>query len=361
MSQVGRISGPLLEANLRRDNDLAFETNLLYFDITNNRVGVKTNAPTQDLQVVGTARIIDGNVTNSALFDNIYFNANGTISSYVGPIRVRPQGPNPYLNFDKLNTDKISINGNLIENYFPNSNTILRANGTGQVVLEDNSRINGNLTVTGNINVNGNLSSAQNIIVGDNILDVVNVVPDFTQDLIPGQDLTWNLGIDTNDSSPRRWGEVHVADLIYDNVPSPNKISISNQLFIDGIAKTITTLQSNDNLLINPDTGITYLESLKFENNTITNLDNTPLLFSSTDRGYVTFTGTAGVAIPAGTDAERPGTWGPAEVGATRWNTERNYMECWDGSVWIIATGPGIEITEAQMLELADIYTLILA
>ena len=36
---VGRISGPLLKANLLRNGvDLAFETDLLYLDVNNNRI-----------------------------------------------------------------------------------------------------------------------------------------------------------------------------------------------------------------------------------------------------------------------------------------------------------------------------------
>ena len=40
---VGRISGPLLKSNLLRNGvDLAFETDLLYLDVSNSRVGIKT-------------------------------------------------------------------------------------------------------------------------------------------------------------------------------------------------------------------------------------------------------------------------------------------------------------------------------
>lgn len=361
MSQVGRISGPLLEANLLRDNDLAFETDLLYFDITNNRIGVKTDAPSHDADIVGTTKINNAVVNTTALFDNVYFNSNGTISSYSGPVVVAPQGADPYLEFNRLNTDKLSIKGNLIKSYEePNGDIVLRASGTGEVIFEDNTTVQGNLETTGDISINGNLASVGNIIVGDSIYDVVVVVPDFTQSLIPGVDNFWSLGIDANDSAQRRWAEVYVADVYFDQTPNPDQLIISDQLLIDGNTRTLTTLQSNDTLLLNSDSGIIDTESVRFQNNTITNLDNTPLTLTSTGIGYVKFTGTAGVAIPYGTNAERPITWGVAEAGATRWNTELGYLECWDGSTWIISTGPGVEITEAQMEELGHIYTLML-
>jgi hypothetical protein len=52
---IGRITGSVLKSNLTRNGtDLAFETNLLYLDVTNSRVGIGTSEPTTALQVVGT-------------------------------------------------------------------------------------------------------------------------------------------------------------------------------------------------------------------------------------------------------------------------------------------------------------------
>ena len=52
---IGRISGSVLKSNLTRNGvDLAFETNLLYLDVTNSRVGIGTSEPSTALQVNGT-------------------------------------------------------------------------------------------------------------------------------------------------------------------------------------------------------------------------------------------------------------------------------------------------------------------
>jgi hypothetical protein len=52
---IGRISGSVLKSNLTRNGvDLAFETNLLYLDVTNARVGIGTSEPTTALDVSGT-------------------------------------------------------------------------------------------------------------------------------------------------------------------------------------------------------------------------------------------------------------------------------------------------------------------
>ena len=52
---IGRISGSVLKSNLTRNGtDLAFETNLLYLDVTNSRVGIGTSEPSTPLHVNGT-------------------------------------------------------------------------------------------------------------------------------------------------------------------------------------------------------------------------------------------------------------------------------------------------------------------
>src|SRR6056300_1078106 len=61
---IQRITGPMLESNLVRNGfDLAFETDLLYLDVINGRIGVKTDAPCNfGLDVNGNTRV-QGNQT----------------------------------------------------------------------------------------------------------------------------------------------------------------------------------------------------------------------------------------------------------------------------------------------------------
>ena len=66
---ITKIAGELLESNLIRSTDLAFNTNLLYVDVTNGRIGVNTNSPGNfALDVNGNSRVqgdqtIVGNLT----------------------------------------------------------------------------------------------------------------------------------------------------------------------------------------------------------------------------------------------------------------------------------------------------------
>lgn len=71
MAQVGRISGPLLEANLLRQGianntqqNLSFkntnsDTTLLKVDVVNGRIGVDVEAPANELQISQTIQTTD--------------------------------------------------------------------------------------------------------------------------------------------------------------------------------------------------------------------------------------------------------------------------------------------------------------
>ena len=82
---IGRITGSVLKSNLTRNGvDLAFETNLLYLDVTNSRVGIGTSEPSTTLTISGTTTTtgftangainIDG--TGTSNMDNVIIGAN---------------------------------------------------------------------------------------------------------------------------------------------------------------------------------------------------------------------------------------------------------------------------------------------
>jgi hypothetical protein len=200
MSQLGRISGPILTSNLERNGeDLAFQNNpgpdvLLQLDVNNSRIGINTSAPVVDLNIDGYTKTTDLIVDNQAIFDNIIVSANGTVSTVVGPINISPASAGAFINLDRILTGQLEINGNLIQNYQTNGSIIINPNASGQIVIQNSTDITGNLLVTGNIGLNGDLSAADNIIVGDSPLDVVVVAPDFTQEIIPRVDITYDLG-----------------------------------------------------------------------------------------------------------------------------------------------------------------------
>lgn len=375
---LGRISGMMLSENLLRHGaDLAFDNDLLYLKVSpqipgsdNNEdgdpnfplgsagsaVAVNKENPVYDLDVNGISNFNSGRVISNATIDNLFINGTGTISSVVGAINVMPMGPNPIIFHDKIITANLEINDNYISS-FANANIVFDPSGTGPVNLQATTNVTGDVNVTGSIQIDGNLSKQGNIIIGNDVFiadgiadDTVTINTDFTQDIIPGTNGTYDLGrID------KKWAEVHIPDI--NNVDNPfiSGAVIGSQLQITGSARTIFALQSNDDVIITPDTGISYIEDLKFQDDTISNTLNSPMTFNVTGTGYLRFTGPNGVVVPVGTIAERPLT---PEEGDTRWNTDLGILECFDGSVYVVATGGGAVVTQDLMQDLSNIYIL---
>lgn len=154
---LGRISGPLLKANLLRDGvDLAVETDLLYFDVSNSRLGVKTATPGYDLHVAGT--LFATNLESDQItIDNILLNGN-TISSTVGNLTLQP------------------------------------ATGTDQI------------TVSGNMEVTGDLTIGGNITLGDADTDGITLDAEITSDIVPDASASYNLG-----SATKNWNTIWVS------------------------------------------------------------------------------------------------------------------------------------------------------
>ena len=363
MSQLGRIGGQVLTDNLLRAGvDLAFETDLLYLDVNNQRIGIKDSTPIYDLDVNSNIYTNDLTAVTQLAPGNLRFNAPNTISTSVGGIDVYING-NGEIFHDRLATDNRVRNGNLISS-LSNSNIVLDPNGSGTVELRSDTNITGDLAVSGNISMSGNLTGLGTLTFGNQTIDTVTVNTDFTQSIIPGDDLTFALGADAGDSSARRWADLHTPEWQYITNGAwpgsgiiPLSATISNQTTIDGTINKISTIQSNEDIILNPYTGITFIENTKWQNNDITNLLNTPLTVAATGIGYYVFSGNNGMVIPAGPEIDRRAS---PEVGETRWNTDEQHLECYDGTVWAVSTGGGIEVDVAIMEDLGHAYTLIL-
>jgi hypothetical protein len=361
MSQLGRISGPLLDANLNRIGvDLTFrnysaDDDLLYLDVTNNRIGINKQPSNRRVEIDGTTHSPNLISTTSADIATVTLATNTFSTDISSTIIVRPNQVNPLVTFDNMRAGDIDFKDNIISNYAVNGSIELNPNGTGIIDIYANTTVNGNLTVTGNTQINGNLTEASNIIVGDNILDTVVIAPDFTQSIIPGDHLTYDLG-----TTLKRWGQIHVRQNLDIGSLSFNDVTVGLQLEIESGLPSIRTLQSNDDVILNSNTGNIDIERIRFNGNNITNLDATALTLTSTGIGYVRFMDNNGLVIPAGTDAQRSAS---PETGDTRWNTDNpldNYMECFDGTTWNLATGPGGSISSVENYDLANAYILIL-
>ena len=86
--------------------------------------------------------------------------------------------------------------------------------------------------------------------------------------------------------------------------------------------------------------GAAVLGNLTVSNTTIsTSLGNGNITLTSTGTGLVTISGTAGIIIPAGNTAQRPGS---AVTSTLRVNTQLEQLEYYSGSAWVSAAGAAI-------------------
>jgi len=164
---IGRVSGLMLKSNLERQGiDLSFETDLLYLDVTNNRIGVRNNAPTKTLDITGDAAI-SGTVTVTT----------------------------------EIRSGNLSLSSNTFSSTNVNGNILVRPDGTGKVIIGTATdagdymlQVEGNIRATGNIVANGNIT------LGDANTDSITVNADFATGLTPDLDDTYSLG-----STTKRW------------------------------------------------------------------------------------------------------------------------------------------------------------
>ena len=203
---VGRISGPLLKSNLVRNGiDLAFETDLLYLDVANNRVGINNSNPQFDLDVIGTTRTQNFTVTGgTAEMAGIKFE-NNTLSTTASTITL---GTLDNVLFQKkLRVGDIDIDSNVIQTNTSNSNLELRPNGTGKVIVDSDMDVQGNIHATGNISADGNIT------LGDADTDDVVFQGEVASNIVPDADNTYTLGTPT-----KRWKEVNSFDITATNL-----------------------------------------------------------------------------------------------------------------------------------------------
>jgi hypothetical protein len=185
---LGRITGPLLKANLLRQGvDLAFETNLLYLDVKNGRVGIKTATPTNDLSVNGTTRTTNLQVTTSANIATFTVQSN-TISSSSNTINLTPNGVNPVVYQGTIVTGNLSLYDHNIATTGTNTDLTISTTGTGRVNINSNVLINGDLHATGTITADGNIQ------LGDANTDSVTFNADITSNITPDVTNFYDLG-----------------------------------------------------------------------------------------------------------------------------------------------------------------------
>jgi hypothetical protein len=236
--EMGRVSGPLLSENLLRNGeDLAFETNLLYLDVNNNKIGIKNDAPTRQLSVADARTsylVVDtqADIANFSILTN-------KIQNPLGTIYLRPnQTTDPTIKAPELQTANLSFTNQKIENLTVDSNIELNPNGTGIVKFTTSTvNIDGTLHATGDVTWDGTIT------FGNNNLDSVTFNTDITSSIIPDNS-TYGLG-----SLSKYWQTLYTRNVTATNITSSSDITINSINLALSSGKTIyVSTTGNDTL-----------------------------------------------------------------------------------------------------------------
>jgi filamentous hemagglutinin len=282
---INKIQGNILSDNLQRGANLAIQGNLIYFDVINDRVGIKTTGSSDDFTVAGTANTANIRVTSAT--------ANGIF--YAGATKLA------------------LTNSNLV---FDGSTLTLA--GTGNI---GNITSPGTITATGNV-TGGNLVTAGTVDANAIVVDSITVAG--------------NLDVGNLSAT---------GDVVANNVTGNSTVSSGN-IVIDGITGNIdlgsgwvnnasdpianTDLATKfyvDSIFANVQLGnFTFVDTTISTNEAVANITLAP-----TGNSEVIIDTNSGLVLPVGTQGERPGS---AITGTLRFNSDTGLLEFYNGSTW---------------------------
>lgn len=217
-TQVGRISGALLKDNLLRDGvDLAFETDLLYLDVNNFKIGIKTSSPTRDLLISNGTKTTDI-ITDQLDVADININNDGSISTLIGDLNITAA---ENVSATRIGVGNIEIDDNRIYTTVTNQDLELQLfDPTKKVKTIGDAEVVGNFHATGDITLDGD------IIIGSDSNDVVIFASDIDSNIVPTSNDTYSIG----SSATRRWNNIY-AGLLNGQVISAGSITPGSGIF----------------------------------------------------------------------------------------------------------------------------------
>ena len=295
----------MLESNLTRVSDLAFQTNLLYLDISNDRVGIKTDTPgNYALDVNGTARIqsdltVGGNatITGDLTVEGTTTTINTTNTTVEDPILLLNSAASTG------NDSGIMINrtGNNAAFYWDEDDTKFK------LVTTTSTASNTQIIDSAFADFQVNDITANNVTVNSLATDGISI----TDNVISTTRSNDNLIL-----SPAGTGTISASGKKIQNVDDP----AADQ---DAATKAYVDSQVSS---------IPNLGGFTFTTNRITQTaSNADFELDNSGTGNFLFVGTSGIVVPRGDTASRPS----AQPGIIRYNTETNkYEVSQDGSTY---------------------------
>ena len=301
---INKISGNILADNLVRGSNLAIQSNLVYFDVTNNRVGVGTSVPADTLSVIGVANASNVRITSATANGIFYADTNklalttanltwnGTVLSVVGNVAAGNVIASDAV-IGNVDVGNITVSGNIsVESLSANLFVIANGNITGSNLISNAGIFGSFANITGNIN-SGNINSGN--VISNSLVSGAN---------IQATSLTANrvVYVGANDYL------VDNANLVFDGT----SLSVTGNLIIDNITIDGTDIISNANITIQASA-------------------NGNIALQPAGNGLVIIDTVTGLVLPQGNTIQRPA---PAVSGTLRWNTASLQVEVYDGTSW---------------------------
>lgn len=288
-SNIGKIAGPMLVDNLVRQGvNLGFETDLLYVDVINGRIGINTTATTQELTVSGSADV-SGNVAANI---------------FVGP--------------------QITISGNTISTTLADADLVLAPNGSGFV--------DGNSTRIVNIDDPvDDQDAATKFYVDDRIENHVTTIQAANSSITVVDSVNGNVSLE--DGSPI---VLEPGGLLLLEDGSASNVAGNIVTTLDGnVVQYVTASGVTTNIQ-------TTIQNINIAGNTVSSTDaNANINLSPNGVGTVVFDSPTAILLPSGTTGQRPAS---PVAGQTRYNTSTGFLEFYNGTEWVNASADTLSV-----------------
>lgn len=222
----------------RRFKDIYLTGNTIYLGNTqlsgnDNTFTVKNNT--------GSEIVLDAANSEIAIGNTILTSINGT------SLQIWSGNTNNYIILDTVNQE---VNTELIT---ANTVDVENVNTTSLFVAQD-ATVEGNLTVGGHINIGGDISLDGNLIIGNVNTDTVTVIADFTSNLVPDANATYNLG-----AAGKEWNNLYVGTAnLSGSLNVAGDISLGGNLIIGNVNTDTVSVVADFTSNLVPDTSGTF-------------------------------------------------------------------------------------------------------
>ena len=357
------------------NEDLHIDKNLNIGSFNVDAVAVDDNVSLEVIELSTDVQFFDNVITTTNSNSDLELRTNGTGSVYLQELDILDNNistvnsaitfaPTENLNITSTtalliprgtSAQRILDTGSILDGGSADNNSSILSGGTASTVFDSESTI---YDSGASIIADQGTPGAIRFNTDDNLFEGTTQNTVTFNGVYSSDRLTSVLAHPTNDTI------LFTANSVSSGVIDSTGITL-NGLQVDDVFindSTITTNVSNSDLeLARNGSGEVILNNISIVGNTIKNNTNKGVVnLVSSGFGYTKFTGTSGVVIPFGGTATQPDpATNPIPVGDTRYNTDTQILETWDGNTYLTSMGPNPPITPTAFNDLLLEYTII--